>query len=614
MNLFQQRFWLIIIVILISSVLTISRLLDVQIIRGSEYAALADANSTFKLRTPRQRGVILDRYGQPLVENYPIFYQVTDPDQVYTAKKMVNADLALSLMATAEGSVATEIRRVYPLAEVMAPVLGYTGIVSTEDLELDPDLKSGEMVGKHGLERELDRSVRGQSGTEIYEVDALGKKRQLIDQQLGKVGENIATTIDPYLSQVAYQAMGDRTGAVVISDPETGAILSLISTPSFDPNVLTAKYTDQSLEKFRQQTVNYLFADERQLFFNRAVSGSYPPGSVFKIVSAAAGLSSGKVDASTSVIDEGVLEVGDYSYANWYYSQYGGKEGEIALQRAIARSNDIYFYKVAEWVGPNTLANMAREFGFGSPAGIELNNEAAGLVPDLDWKEQVLGEKWYLGNTYHFGIGQGNLLVTPLQVSQMIGVMANHGSKCMPHLISTDQLNCSGLPLAEENIDLIMAGMLDACSTGGTAYPFFSWNEQYRNNDQSSFEQLRAGAVACKTGTAEFGSSDERGYKKTHGWFVMAIGMDQLLEQVLSEDSEENVGGDNHQAWLDQIREYGLPNKLTITVLVESDDTEPFREGSRDAAPVAKEILDWMVRGDKVEAIVAEPNEGEIGE
>jgi len=647
------------ILILLSGTLTFVRLIDVQVIRGEHFLELAEANRLFKITLPRMRGLIVDRYGKPLVKNYPIYHQISDPHQVYAAKQLIAADLALSLMATQSGSVETTVRRVYPLGEVLAPVIGYTGVVSAEDLQKDKNLHPTDLVGKQGLERSFDLNLRGELGEELYEIDAMGRKNKLITSKLGEPGQNVKTSIDPYLSLIAYEAMGDHTGVVLITDGSTGDVLSLVSVPSYDANLITARYADEKLERFRQQTVAEMFTDERQLFFNRAVSGVYPPGSVFKLVTAAAGLSTAAIDAQTSVLDEGVLKVGDYSYANWYYSQYGGTEGEISLRRAIARSNDIYFYKAAEWIGPNRLAEAAREFGYGQPTGIELAGEQFGLVPDVDWKEQVLGERWFLGNTYHFGIGQGNLLVTPLQVNQMTQVLINHGSRCSPRLLPSLETDCHGVALADEHLDLILAGMLDACSSGGTAYPFFSWNERHREQELSAYEQIKRGAVACKTGTAEFGGSDERGFKKTHGLFVMAVGVDELLkpflEEVTTDDSatasssvvnmnDQNLNQQSnvqnmtqtgksevsqtadrvqlnlekyrdHQAWLAEIRQHVFPEKIVITVLVESDEKQPFMEGSRDAAPVALEILEWMVQGSPVEAAPSvEAPAGVVGE
>lgn len=403
----------------------------------------------------------------------------------------------------------------------------------------------------------------------------------------------------------------------------------MVSAPGFDPNVLTQRYGEENLEKARQLQVQASFSHPKKLYFNRVVSGAYPPGSVFKLVTAAAGLSRGALTPQTTVNDEGSIKVGEYSYSNWYFSQYGRVEGEISLQKAIARSNDIFFYKAAEWIGPDTLATVAREFGFGKKTGVELPTEIAGTVPDPAWKEETQGERWFLGNTYHFGIGQGDVLVTPLQVAQMTQTIANRGSLCSPHLIKNQRADCIGLSIKDEDLETIVSGMIDACSSGGTAFPLFPWNTAHQTEASlTGYAAIDAGSIACKTGTAEFGATDELGYKKTHGWLTMFVGLNtelQVAEPVsatqatasaaLPATSSALLAADqhylDHQQWLRLIKN-NFPNEIVITVLVESDEQQPYREGSRDAAPVAKAILDWMVSGEipeKVEATIPVPSD-----
>ncbi|MDQ5951380.1 MAG: penicillin-binding protein 2, partial [Patescibacteria group bacterium] len=520
-NLVINRLRIAVYVLLISMVVTLSRLVDIQIIKGSSFQEMADANRTFTQYTPRQRGLVLDRFGNTLVVNEALYYKSLNPEGLYSDKTLIDRNSALQLMATESGVVTMELRRNYLLGPAAGHIIGYTGPVTADDLQKDSDLTTIDLVGKQGLEKIFDTIVRGRVGKDIFEVDALGKKQKLLQSTLGVPGNSLQTTLDPFLTEVAYQAMGNKTGAVVIQDSSSGEVLALVSTPGFDPNLLTMRYGDEDLERARQQSVSESFSHPQQLFFNRALSGAYPPGSVFKLVTAAAGLSSGALDTTTTVEDKGVLEVGEYSYSNWYFTQYGSVEGTIGLQRSIARSNDIFFYKAAEWIGPEKLAAVAREFGFGKRTGIELQSESTGTVPDPAWKEETFGERWYLGNTYHFGIGQGDLSVTPLQVSQMTQAIANRGSLCPPHLIKKSRSECVGLSIMDEDLETIVAGMIDACSTGGTAYPLFPWNVSRFKEDSTPYEAVNNGTIACKTGTAEFGATDERGYKKTHGWFTM---------------------------------------------------------------------------------------------
>ena len=622
-RIFLSRLRIVILLLLVSGVITTMRLFDIQIIKGVKFQEMANANRTFTQTLPRERGLILDRYGDPLVVNNALYYTSTDPDRLYSDKVLTDRDTALQLLASESASVSISLQRSYSLGEAGAHILGYTGPVTADDLQQNRELTTIDLVGKQGLEKIFDQAMRGSSAKELYEVNAMGKKQRLLETIPGEVGRSITTTLDPYLLTVSQMALGEQTGAVVILDADTGEVISMVSSPSFDGNTLSDRFSDEALENDRVSAVREAFSHPKQLFFNRAISGAYPPGSVFKLVTALAGLSTDSLDENTSVLDEGVLKVGEYSYANWYFTQYGRVEGEISLRKAIARSNDIYFYKAAELIGPTKLADIAREFGFGKKTGIELQSEALGTIPDPIWKEETLGERWFLGNTYHFGIGQGNVLVTPLQVAQMTQAIAHRGSRCNPHLIKNNLANCTGLPIEIEDLEIVVDGMVDACSAGGTAYPFFDWNQEHLSADNQGYGALSKGAIACKTGTAEFGATDERGFKKTHGWFTMFLSTEDLLKnatkasvdipedatgsaEIATESAKlklDNDGELSRNEWLTKIKSQSFPQNLVITVLVESDEAEPYKEGSREAAPVAKAILDWMIQGAKAEAV-----------
>jgi penicillin-binding protein 2 len=600
----------------ISSILFITRLVDIQVVRGESFERQADANRFFNVRLPAERGVLLDRFGQPLVYNVPAYGLIEDPQARYTSTTPLTQEQALEAMAKGDQFVEYSLQRSYLYPESLAHILGYTGSVSAADLLADRRLHITDSIGKHGLERLLENRLRGQSSLQLFEVDAFGRRQRLVHQEEGKAGESIKTTIDPYLSEVAYKAMGDQRGAVVIMDADNGEIIALVSTPTFNNSMLSSRHIDPDLERQRQQDVRSFFSNPQQLFFNRAMSGSYPPGSVFKPITALAALDSGAIDRQTIVRDEGKLEVGDFSFANWYYLTYGVGEGDLALERAMARSNDIYFYKAAEWTGPTKLAEMARLFGYGKKTGVELGSEADGLVPDPAWKERVIGERWFLGNTYHFGIGQGDLQVSPLQVASMTQAIANDGAKCQPTLLYPLSLTngrladvtCSELGLKKAHLDLVFSSLLDACSPGGTASIFFARNQQARQSGLSLSEQLDRGAVACKTGTAELGSTDAKGRKKTHGWFTAILRVDPLRLENSAEVGSGSPESEQHLRWLNQVRQHGYPQTLAVAVLVESDEVQPYKEGSREAAPVVKAVLDWMEQGLLVEPVTTSAN------
>lgn len=644
----QRRMLLFVAFAVVSISLMVIRLLHLQVFAGEHYLGLVDANRFFTVVLPKERGILLDRYGNQLVFNEAIYLQRSSPDQLYEDQTVITREAALPIIATDSAQIAVNSTRWYPLGAAGAHILGYTGPVTADDIKANNALKPNEVIGKFGLERAYDQMLTGQSTREIYEITALGKKNRLLRTELGKPGTSVTTTLDPFLMTVAAQAMGEQTGAVVIQDADTGGILALVSTPSFDPNVMTRKESDPELERARRAQVSDFFTHPKQLFFNRAIGGAYPPGSVFKLVTALSGLETGKLDTNTTVEDEGILKVGEYSYANWYFSQYGRTEGTIALQRAISRSNDIYFYKAAEWVGPDKLGEFAKLFGYGSKTGIELPGETAGFVPTPAWKEEKQGEKWYLGNTYHIGIGQGDLLVSPLQVSQASQAIANHGMICKPSLLSMDAQQCRSLGLAEENLEAVIFGMIDACSAGGTAYPFFEWNTEHlgnaaENDAVGAYQQLHQSVVACKTGTAEFGANTELNKKKTHGWFTMILNTDSLFASsgasaAAALNAREAAGSEtaseaaqlqtasasairaaknshlpnytDYPTWLQAIEKSDFPEQITITVLVESDEVNQYREGSRDAAPVAKAIVDWMEGKTLQTAIPAAPPPG----
>lgn len=589
----------------LSGTLLLIRLIHLQIFEGAFYESLVDANRFFTVILPKERGVLLDRYSEQMVYNEPVYFKLKNPERLYGEQVLIEHSEALQLLATSGEHVGMDTTRWYPAGAASAHILGYTGPVTAEDIEAQPRLRARDTIGKFGLERKYDEMLSGTSTKEVYEVNALGKKTRLVTTQPGKIGTSLTTTLDPYLTTVAAQALGEKTGAVIIEDAQTGGILALVSTPSFDPNILSKRESDPEKEKERRQKVSEFFTHPKQLFFNRASGGAYPPGSVFKLVTSMAALETGSVDVNTTVQDEGILKVGEYSYANWYFSQYGRVEGSISLQRAIARSNDIYFYKAAEWIGPEKLSDFAKIFGYGSRTGIELPGESAGFVPSPSWKEEKQGEKWFLGNTYHFGIGQGDLLVTPLQVAQMTQAVANRGNLCQPTVLAMDTKQCKGLGLNDENLQTVVAGMLDACSAGGTAFPFFEWNTKNRNLELEPYQALHEGAIACKTGTAEFGITTADNKKKTHGWFVMAMDTKNIIKQQLTAAAEATPSAElaetsaqtdylDHAAWLEQVTEDGFPEMIVITVLVESDEAGPYREGSRDAAPIGKALVDWM--------------------
>lgn len=577
--------------------LLMARLIDVTLLQGQHFFDLAQNNRYFIKKIPAERGIFLDRYGQALVKNERQYFRYLEGDRLYSDKIFLSRDEALLMMASDSANLAYELNRIYPYGEALSSVLGYLSPVSETDLQKNPQLSLNSRVGSLGLEQFFDQQLQAKAAEQKFEVNALGQKQRLFTSNPAVYGQNLVTTLDPYLSQIAYQAMTGKKGAVVIMDASNGELLSLISSPSFDANIFEEHYVNNLHQRDRQSSlikIKQALADENQVFFNRSQSGAYPPGSVFKLITALAALEEGVIDENSTVDDQGTLKVGDYAYANWYFTQYGRVEGSLNVQKALARSNDIFFYKAAEWLGPSKLAEYARLFGLGQATGVQSSQEASGLVPDPVWKEKQKGETWYLGNTYHFGIGQGDLLVTPLQVANFTQAIANRGVFCPSSFLPLTQQKCRDLLLAQKNLDLVLSGMIDACSSGGTAYPLFAHNQAVNNalvneiTNQGALEKINAGMIACKTGTAEFGAADERGYRQTHAWTTAIVGTRQEQWQSVSTNDPQR------DKWLDLIKIKPLPKTLIMTVLVESSSDKIYSEGSQDAAPVIAKILAWM--------------------
>ena len=543
----QNKIYLFLGFLIIAFLILAARLFELQIIFGDKNRALAEGNRIRKEILPAPRGMIYDRNGKELVRNVPIYRKMSNTNcqaSVGECFEIISREEALKMEAEGrEDELRMDIGREYLYGEALAHVLGYLGEVNAEEVK-SGRYKLGDLVGRMGIEQEYDEILRGQDGGEIYEVDSQGRKIREIGKIEPVPGKDLYLSLDAELAKTAYESLEKKLGAVVASDPQNGQILVLVSSPSFDPNIMMDKLKDQGSQKLEA-----LLNDQRKPFFNRAVSGVYPPGSTFKIVTAVAGLEEGKIDDKTTWNDTGEIKVGDYSYKNWYFTQYGKTEGEINLVRAIKRSTDTFFYKVGEWVGPQKLSEWAKAFGLGRKTGIDLPGEASGLVPSPEWKQKI-GGHWFLGNTYHFAIGQGDILATPLQINMMTNIIANGGKLCKPAVrqkqndnskFKTEEI-CQDLKLKTTTLALVKEGMEEACSPGGTAFPFFDFQPR----------------VACKTGTAEFGDLKNR----THAWFT-------VFAPAVSSDGEPQI---------------------TITTILEGEG-----EGSYAAAPVAKKILEaWF--------------------
>jgi penicillin-binding protein 2 len=398
--------------LVISLLVLLAGVARLSVVRYSYYKNLAIDNKLLEINIPAPRGQILDRKERVIALSV---YQYADGSLGdFKGYKFEGKDLAY------------EIKRKYPYNNALGLLSGYVNKANEEDMKKEKcrmSLDSNDLVGRAGVEDTFDCDLRGTDGKRMIEVDALGKYVRELGRAEPIVGKDIKLTIDAYWQEKAYKLIEDKRAVLIVSDPKTGEIIVLASSPSFNPN-------DFSFDKNDSMIKSYLSDNENLPMMNRTISGRYHPGSVFKLVVATGGLESGVIDKNTSFEDTGVIKVGEYSYNNWLWTKNGKTDGMVNIYKGLQRSNDIFFYRLGESLGVDRIKQLSLKFGYGEKTGIELPGELEGIVPDDKWKRETKGERWFLGNTYHLSIGQGDLSVTPLQVNQMTNVVANDGKRC----------------------------------------------------------------------------------------------------------------------------------------------------------------------------------------
>ncbi len=489
------------------------RLFQLTVVKGAYYSKRSEQNRIREILIEPKRGTITDRKGFILAEN-------REPD-VYAPGTRITSS------------------RVYYDAEPFAHVIGYRGMAGDSDFSKDScdnKLKLGDKIGKKGVEKLYDCELRGKSGKKLIEVDAKGRMVKALSVLNQQQGQTLQLAIDKDLQKVAYELIKGHRAVVVGLKPHTGEVLVLASAPSFD---------SQAFENIDNAALTKYFSDESKPMFNRATEGTYPPGSTFKITMATAALEEKKIDEATLIEDTGTLKAGTRDFGNWYYLEHGKKEGMVDIVKALQRSNDIFFYQIGGKLGPINIKSWSEKFGFGRKTGLGID-EVAGTIPSPFWKEDILKEKWYTGDTYNMSIGQGYILTTPLQVAQMTNIMASDGYLCEPILrkVSGDtKPDCKKLPISEKTLQTIKKGMVAACTPGGTAWPMFN----FKVSEATGSAQMQ---TACKTGTAESHGEET----KPHAWFTI---------YAPAENPE-----------------------ITLTVMFEEEG-----QGSDVAAPVARDVL-----------------------
>jgi len=482
-------------VLVLGALILVARLIELQVIKGEYFRDLAEGNRIRKVPIEAPRGLILARGGEVMVDNSKVYKTVEFSPSEGVKKVETNRESSDTIVEPA---------RIYPFGEMLAHVTGYISEVNEEEVGkvhsgcTDKGTRPlGTPIGRVGLERQYDCKLRGINGEEFVEVDTFGNKIRTLGARPPQAGEDIRTTIDIGFQKKAFEALGDKNGAIIVSD-ETGEILALVSGPSFDP----------------ARVADYLNSPSQPLL-NRAIGGAYHPGSVYKLVGASAALEEGAIDSKFEYNDKGYVTVNGFTYTNWYFTQYGGIEGLIGVKRALARSTDTFFYEVGGKLGVDKLLAWSERFGLGRSTGIDLPGEIAGLLSSPSWKKAVKGERWFLGDTFNISIGQGDMAVTPIQVHAWTAAFANGGKLCKPHLLR-DAGACSEVGVSTDTIKIVNQGLVDACNPGGTGVAFFEYEPE----------------VACKTGTAE---TFEEGV--THAWFTVFAPADnpEIVVTVLLE-------------------------------------------------------------------------------
>ncbi|MGB0683976.1 MAG: penicillin-binding protein 2 [Magnetovibrionaceae bacterium] len=439
------------------------RMYYLQVVESDKYKTLAEENRINLRLLPPPRGQLLDRYETPVAVNQRTYRVLAIREDAGDVEKtLMRLGRVIHLPESEFKRVLREMRRkrafvpvtvrenldweevarvevnapdlpgitidvgesrYYPHGPELAHVLGYVASVSEGEATGDPLLElPGFRIGKDGLEKIHDLSLRGSGGTSQVEVNAVGRVIRELSRIEGQPGEDVALSLDLELQQQATKLLADQSGSCVVLDVNTGEVLCMVSSPSYDPNSFNAGL---STREWRS-----LLNNPRAPLINKAIAGQYAPGSTFKMLVALAALEKGVVTPSTRFFCPGHLELGERRFHCW--KRHG--HGSMDLYDSIVQSCDIYFYEIARKTGIDNIADMARRLGLGAKLNLDLPGEKAGLIPTRAWKKRAIGESWQVGETFIAGIGQGYVLTTPLQLAVMTAMLANGGKPIVPHL------------------------------------------------------------------------------------------------------------------------------------------------------------------------------------
>lgn len=561
---------LLFLLLVIAGTFLLWRLFNLQVVQGQRHALLASGNSVRTTVIPAPRGAIYDRNGVLLARNSAQYDLVASPTKlpseddkidsmaaelaVLTAKDKselkqklnqaqssaqpevvlldkIDREIALNIEERIRDfsglAVESTPQREYLDGGQLAHILGYIGRISAEEWKDNPEYRPVDVIGKSGIEKSYEQDLHGIAGKEQVEVDATGRPIRFLARVEPQAGHNLNLAIDWGLQQTMYSAVksqvekaGSKAGSAVAIDPQTGEILAAVNYPGYDANLFAKGISQADYDK--------LLNDDAKPLLNRVTSGSYPLGSVIKPFISAAGLQEGVINAQTSVVDKGKIEVPNIYNPSIVYTFKGWKPeglGTVNVVKALQWSSDIFYYQVGggyqsfQGLGERRLLDWYSKFGLGSKTGVDISEEGAGFLPSPENKKRVSGEPWYIGDTYNISIGQGDLRTTPLQLAVANSAIANGGNIIKPHFVRSSSDASSlvrvtpadilrGNFIDKDKIRLVQQGMEEAVA-GGTAC--------------CSLKAEVPVQVAGKTGTAETSSEGFDGKNprtKPHAWFT----------------------------------------------------------------------------------------------
>lgn len=599
---FRIRLIISVIVVVVLFGLLLGRFFYLQVLQAEHYTTLAEANRIAIQPLTPNRGLIFDRNGEILAQNYTAYTLEIVPDQVKDLDAAID-ELATIIEITPEDrrrfnklkrentkfkslpirSRLTDFEvarfaenqyrfpgmdikayplRHYPKGELVSHVIGYIGRISDKDLEqleADKRLKNyhgSTHIGRIGIEKSYESALHGQTGFEQVETDAVGRPVRTLSRVAPVAGSDLALSLDIGLQQAAVQAFGDYRGALVALDPSNGEILAFVSKPGFDPNLFV-----DGIDHLNWRLLNESI--DRPLN-NRALRGVYPPGSTFKPFMALAGLELGKRSLGYAFNDPGFFSLpgSSHRFRDWK----PGGHGRVDLRKSLVISCDTYYYMLAHDLGITNIHDFIGQFGFGKETGIDIPGEAAGLLPSPEWKKRRFNQKWLPGDTISVGIGQGFNLSTPLQLTFAMMLLANDGKAYRPHFVKqqVDHYNnlvkddfveeVYRLNLKPEYLNYVRQALADVTRPGGTA--------------------SRAGANTAYTFAGKTGTSQVINIKQGERYNASKIDerhRDHALFTAFA--PVENP-------------------RIVLTVLVENGGS-----GGSTAAPIARKVLDYFFLG-----------------